>query len=145
MTRTITIPHDRLAVPGSGVVGGTSWLVVCVSSRGSSGDGEHGGASGQLIPILDGALNTVQKGIVSSLYPENLRFSHYVSNVDRVSCSPNYPLLFDPQTSGGLLAGIPSEQTAACLASLKALGYPHTCVIGRVISQLEGPPITLIK
>ena len=98
----------------------------------------------ELIPILDGALKTAQKGIVSSLYPENLRFSRY-SNLDQVSDHPNYPLLFDPQTSGGLLASIPSEQTAACLASLKALGYPHTCVIGRVMPQVEGKPITLIK
>jgi selenide,water dikinase len=71
--------------------------------------------------------------------------SRYISNLDKVSDRPNYPLLFDPQTAGGLLATIPTEQAAACLASLKTLGYLHSGVIGCVTPQVEGTkPITLI-
>ena len=92
----------------------------------------------EAIPILKGARETVQKGIVSSLQPENLRASHYISNLDKFQHNPTYPLLFDPQTSGGLLATIPVEQADACLASLKALGYAQVSVIGRVMPQITG-------
>ena len=89
------------------------------------------------IPVLAGARETVEKGIVSSLQPENLRASSYIHNLDKAIAHPNYPLLFDPQTSGGLLAAIPSDQAADCLTSLKALGYSHSGVIGRVTNLVE--------
>lgn len=88
------------------------------------------------IAILAGASETVQKGIVSSLYPENLRVSRYIENIDQVEHHLIYPLLFDPQTSGGLLASIPESEADACLASLKALGYAQASIIGHVMPQI---------
>ncbi|HCF27195.1 MAG TPA: selenide, water dikinase SelD [Cyanobacteria bacterium UBA11049] len=86
----------------------------------------------EAIPVLEGAKETLQKGIFSSLYPENLRAARYIGNLDRVSDRPNFPLLFDPQTSGGLLAAIPVAQASACVNSLQALGYSQSCIIGSV-------------
>ena len=48
---------------------------------------------------------------------------------------PNYALIFDPQTAGGLLASVPAAQADACIAALRALGYPHTARIGRIMAQ----------
>jgi len=97
----------------------------------------------EAIPVLEGALETLQMGITSSLQPQNLRASYYISNLSEVSASHMYPLLFDPQTAGGLLAAIPSEQADSCLATLKALGYSYSRIIGRVTPAVEGvKPIT---
>jgi len=99
----------------------------------------------EAIPVLEGALKTLQMGITSSLQLENLRASYSISNLSQVSTSPKYPLLFDPQTAGGLLATIPSEQADACLSALKALGYSHSQIIGCTTPTVEGvKPITII-
>jgi len=45
---------------------------------------------------------------------------------------PALDLLFDPQTSGGLLLGIPAERGAALLQALRAAGDPAAAVIGVV-------------
>jgi selenide,water dikinase len=99
----------------------------------------------EAIPVLAGARETVQKGIVSSLHPENLRASRYISNLEQWESHSNFSLLFDPQTSGGLLASIAEEKANSCLATLKALGYVESSIIGQVVAQVRvEKPITLV-
>ena len=100
----------------------------------------------EAIPVLEGALDTLEKGITSSLQPQNLRTSYYIRNLSEVSASPKYPILFDPQTSGGLLAAVPSEQADLCLAALQAKGYVQSRIVGRVIPAREGvKPVAIAK
>lgn len=97
------------------------------------------------IPILEGAQETVQMDIVSSLQPQNLRACQSIHNLPESQNHPNFPLLFDPQTAGGLLAGIPESKANACLISLNHLGYGHSSVIGRVTNLAPGQqPILLV-
>ena len=51
--------------------------------------------------------------------------------------NPRYPLLFDPQTAGGLLAAVPTAHSAACITALQAAGYSHAAVIGVVTEHLS--------
>ena len=87
------------------------------------------------VPLLDGALETVKAGITSSLQSQNLRLRRAVRDLDRVGGDPRYPLLFDPQTAGGLLASVREDVAAACVAELRELGYAHAALIGRVLPQ----------
>ena len=97
------------------------------------------------MPILDGAEEMVAEGIFSSLQPQNARLRCAIHDLENVSQYPRYPLLFDPQTAGGLLASVPGERTADCLSELRELGYTRAGVIGRVLpksNRLE--PVTVL-
>ena len=98
------------------------------------------------IPFLDGALDTVAAGIFSSLQPQNIRLRRAIENHERISTDPRFPLLFDPQTAGGLLAAVPGDRAAACVAELKSLGYSTAAVIGRVLPRSERlAPVTILS
>ena len=75
------------------------------------------------VPLLPGAADTVAAGILSSLQPQNLRLRRAVRDLERVARHPLFPLLFDPQTAGGLLAGVPADHADACVRELRTLGY----------------------
>jgi len=87
------------------------------------------------VPILEGARQTVQQEIFSSLYPQNLRSSSAISNLNEAKDYPNYPLLFDPQTSGGLLASIAEDKAEDCLGALRSAGYLEAAIVGHVRSS----------
>ncbi len=89
------------------------------------------------LPILEGAEETVAAGIVSSLQPANVRLRRAIVNQEEMCGHPRYPLIFDPQTAGGLLASVPTAAAESCLAALQALGYGHAARIGHVLLQGE--------
>jgi len=96
------------------------------------------------VPVLEGARETVALGIFSSLQPQNLRLRRAIRDVETAAAHPSYPLLFDPQTAGGLLASVPLAEAVRCVAALRAEGYAHAAVIGLVAERsavLE--PVTL--
>jgi selenide,water dikinase len=96
------------------------------------------------LPLLDGAQECVEAGITSSLQSANVRLRRALRNQEEFIKHPRYPLIFDPQTAGGLLASVPAAQAEACIAALKAAGYPHTCKIGRILPQGDAlEPINL--
>ena len=94
------------------------------------------------LPILEGALATTQQGILSSLHPQNLQAVRALSIPNQANTHPYFPLLFDPQTSGGLLATIPTDQASACLTHLHRAGYRAATAIGHLH---EGTGITLVN
>jgi selenide,water dikinase len=97
------------------------------------------------LPLLDGAAQTAAAGILSSLQPANVRLRRALRNQAEAVAHPNYPLLFDPQTAGGLLASVPAEHVERCIAALRGLGFTRTVRIGRVLPAGDAmAPIRLL-
>ena len=84
------------------------------------------------VPVLDGARATIVLGIFSSLQPQNARLRRAIRGLAKAAAHPDYPLLFDPQTAGGLLASLPAARAEACVAELNRAGYRQAAVIGFV-------------
>src|SRR5262249_9294710 len=96
------------------------------------------------VPVLDGAMETVALGIFSSLQPQNVRLRRAIRELETVAAHPLYPLLFDPQTAGGLLAAVPLDQATSCVDALRAAGYAAADVVGFVTKRSAAlEPITL--
>lgn len=89
------------------------------------------------IPVCAGVRETIRAGIFSSLQPQNLRARRMIANAEEAAKFELYPVLFDPQTAGGLLASVPKENAAACLAELRRLGYAAAEIIGDVCAPTE--------
>jgi selenide,water dikinase len=88
------------------------------------------------IGVLEGVFEMLQLGMVSSLQPQNLKASREISNLSEVESFPKFPILFDPQTSGGLLASVPADQASNCLSLLQSLGYIDAAIIGRIVPEV---------
>ena len=71
------------------------------------------------IPFYDGAVRLAAEGVRSTLYPANRAAAERVSGPD----APGFALLFDPQTSGGLIAAVAADDADRILAALKQDGY----------------------
>ena len=84
------------------------------------------------LPVMEGALPCLRAGLFSSLHPQNRKFEHTIDNLDEFSSDSVTELLFDPQTAGGLLAAVSSDQADAVIAELQAAGYTTACAIGSV-------------
>ncbi len=80
------------------------------------------------LPALPGALELAASGVASTMAPAN------IAALD-VTSAGGLELLADPQTSGGLLAGV--RDGAACLTALRAAGI-EAAVIGRVVAGPVG-------
>jgi selenophosphate synthase len=91
----------------------------------------------EMVPTLEGALPLLARGITSSLHAGNIAA---LSALDLAAQTQEMaPLLIDPQTAGGLLAGAPADRAAECIAELHACGY-RAALIGRVAARSGSEP-----
>ncbi|ARN76194.1 selenide, water dikinase SelD [Oceanicoccus sagamiensis] len=92
------------------------------------------GASLELhqLPVLNGAAECARNGWLSSLHPDNVKAEQWLSHAEAFKQHSHYPLLFDPQTAGGLLAAINTEQSEPCLQALQQSDCPDAAIIGYI-------------
>jgi selenide,water dikinase len=134
------LSHDAVAatdVTGFGLVG---HLVEMLGASGVEAEIDLAA-----VPLLDGAEQSVRAGILSSLQPQNLRLRRVVANADAASHDPRFALLFDPQTAGGLLAGVAPDRAEPCVRELRARGFAGSAVIGHVLPRSERSEIITVR
>jgi len=87
------------------------------------------------LPLLSGAIQCLIKGISSSLHSQNARNEgkFVLSNHEQKDANGLRELLFDPQTSGGLLAAVSADDADNCLRELKQSGYQSASIIGEIV------------
>jgi selenide,water dikinase len=76
------------------------------------------------LPALDGALDLARAGVETGGAGHNRRFTAPALAVGEGVPAEAVALAHDPQTSGGLLAAVPSSDVAAVQADLAAAGVP---------------------
>jgi selenide,water dikinase len=90
------------------------------------------------LPALPGAVECISAGLLSSLHPTNAKAAAAViDNYAQLQGQALTPLMFDPQTAGGLLAGVDADAAAACVEQLRQAGYGDACVVGRVLEKVQ--------
>ena len=90
------------------------------------------------IPLLSGVEQVLESGFASSLYKRNRQnAAAAIQAHEAMMTHPQFSILFDPQTSGGLLASLEPEAVEPCLAALRRLGYSQSRCIGQVVESLD--------
>ena len=97
------------------------------------------------LPALEGALETLQQEIFSSLHQDNSQVQKDIFNAEAFQNNPRFELLFDPQTSGGLLASVPESQAENCIRELQESGYEHAQCIGQVSNIAASQAALILK
>ena len=90
------------------------------------------------LPVYDHALEMYAKGETTGSNAANQTMVESRGlEIQTDLKGPRRDILFDPQTSGGLIISLPQDQADACLKTLAAAGATQCAKIGTI---LEGPP-----
>ncbi|MDG2313563.1 MAG: selenide, water dikinase SelD [Alphaproteobacteria bacterium] len=88
------------------------------------------------LPLLSGAQELSLLGFESSLKQAN---ENSVKNNYQATEHYAYPLMFDPQTAGGLLFGVPQKNAEQCIIELRKSTAPDATIIGSVSKNSTNP------
>lgn len=85
------------------------------------------------IPALAGAERLIGEQVLSSIHAENARAGAFIEAGPGVLDTPRAQLLFDPQTAGGLLAGVVESEAGRVHEALREAGY-QAAFVGTVVA-----------
>jgi selenide, water dikinase len=98
---------------------------------------------GASIPVFSGVMDLIREGVVSGAVERNREYaSRYVKRAKGAG-EELETLLYDPQTSGGLLIAVRASKAPALLAALRKKGAPASAAIGRVMRK--APPRIVLR
>ena len=96
------------------------------------------------LPLLIGAKELAASGTRSSLFSHNRQdIAVHGGAMLGTEYTPLIELLFDPQTSGGILAALPRSKAHEICGKLREAGYIQEEIIGRLSQTQSG--ITVVK
>ena len=119
--------HACTDVTGFGIVGHILEL--------AKGSGSQINLSYKDIPFYPNALEMYMKGETTGSNKANRKLSEGFLKIDKRLSEKEEELLFDPQTSGGLLLLLPDFQSHELINQLKKQGIDNVVKIGEVIAS----------
>jgi selenide,water dikinase len=85
------------------------------------------------ISLLPGTAELLRSGLESTLAPANREIESEIEVSEALRRQQTYPALFDPQTSGGLLLGVPKQHLEPLLTRLREHSQVQAAHIGEVV------------
>jgi len=98
---------------------------------------------GAAIPVFSGVLGLIRAGVISGAVERNREYAAAFVGRDRSAGEDLETLLYDPQTSGGLLIAVRAAKAPALLAALRRKGVTGAAVVGRVVRKAAKPRLRL--
>lgn len=87
------------------------------------------------LPALPGSCALIASGERSTFHAQNAELARSLRVAPELAEDPRAQLLFDPQTSGGLLLGVAPDRLAGLLEALRAGAAPEAVAIGEVVER----------
>ncbi len=87
------------------------------------------------VPLIDGALETLREGFVPGGLATNREYYGRFLSASPDLDSHAVELVYDPQTSGGLLVALPEERVSDFQTAFSAKGHAPAPAVGRVLSR----------
>ncbi len=98
---------------------------------------------GERIPVFAGVMDLIRDGVISGAVERNREYAGRFVKRAGGAGEDLETLLYDPQTSGGLLIAVRPSRAQALLEALKKKGVGAAAVIGRVTRK--GPARIVLK
>ena len=95
------------------------------------------------VPVMIESFDMYRKGMSTGSNAFNRQIIGNHLHLEKDLPAWNEEILFDPQTSGGLLASVPEDQSTMLLEKLHAKGIEKARIIGRVEESKDGPFIVI--
>ena len=89
------------------------------------------------VPILPEAVNFAKMGMVPGGTYRNREFRINQVDIDSALSPYLIDILFDPQTSGGLLIAVPEEKAGEMVKRLRKEGIEDAAIIGKVVNDTQ--------
>ena len=90
------------------------------------------------LPLYPGALDMYKKGVTTGSNAANWQRVQEFLDIRITLDKAKEEILYDPQTSGGLLLSVPASQADAVIRALVAAGVPTAVKVGEVVAGAPG-------
>jgi selenide,water dikinase len=90
------------------------------------------------VPFFSGTKELAKKGMIPGGLHRNRDFRKDMVDMDKSVPQYLQDILFDPQTSGGLLIAVPEEKAPELLKRLQTEGVAGAVIIGEVVAEPKG-------
>jgi selenide,water dikinase len=117
-------------VTGFGLIGHAAEMVA----------GTHVGITieASRLPLLPGAIAYAEMGLLPAGLHRNREYREPMTGIAAAVPLPLQDVLFDPQTSGGLLIAVPEREAARLLGRLRESGVHEAAIVAEVTADSPG-------